>query len=294
MKERVLKIKSEARVKMQYKPQNTDFCSQNDELNTLFMKGPYIMLTPHIHETYELYFCPEDIEQNFVICGLQYSHKGPCAILSRPYTVHLMSCTESCETEYVRIAAFFGEKVINSLGENLPNEISDNEMCTLFKLTPEEADCLYALIRSGYDDEDETTARSENELIFAAFMNKLFRLCDKTCRVELGNSSNYVGGVMRYISEHCDENTDIAVLAKKFAVSRSKLDRDFRAVIGVTPKSFADECRLNRAKNLIIGTDFSISEISAACGFISENYFFRFFKKHTGMSPLKYRKENKK
>ncbi len=280
---------------MQHTPQNTTFQAQSDELHAQFMSGIFIMHTPHIHQTYEMYFCPDNIEQNFVICGVEYKHFGPCAILSKPYTIHSMSCTEDCETGYIRIALYFGEKVVNALGANLPNEISDNEMCTLFELTPDVADRLYSLIRSGYDDEDEKTARGENELVFAAFMNKLFRICDPSHRVELGNSSNYVVGVMKYISEHFSDGIDVVTLAKRFAVSRSKLDRDFKEVIGVTPKIFIEECRLNNAKHLLIGGgELSVAEISAMCGFVSENYFFRFFKKHTGLSPAKYRKENKK
>ena len=44
------------------------------------------------------------------------------------------------------------------------------------------------------------------------------------------------------------------------------------------------------AKNLLYHTSMSVKEIAFQLGFQSASHFFRFFKKHTGMSPLGYRK----
>jgi AraC-like DNA-binding protein len=44
------------------------------------------------------------------------------------------------------------------------------------------------------------------------------------------------------------------------------------------------------AKNLLTGTDYSVSEIAYKLGFENPPYFFRLFKKETGMSPTQFKK----
>ncbi len=267
----------------------------NDGFEIQFFRGVSIMKAPHIHEKYELYFCPDDIEQSFVICGTEQKYKGPCAIISRPYTIHSMSCLEDCPTDYTRYVFYFDNKVISELGESFfPDSILNEKMSLLFRLTPEEAENIAFLVENGIEKTD-TVGKRENLLLFALVLNRLFRFCNPERIDELGNSSYYVEEVMKYVSEHFAEEIDVYTLASKFAVSRSKLDRDFKSAIGVTPKLFIEECRLNNAKNLLINiNEKSVSEIASNCGFTSENYFYRFFKKKTGLSPVKYKRMNKK
>jgi AraC-like DNA-binding protein len=40
--------------------------------------------------------------------------------------------------------------------------------------------------------------------------------------------------------------------------------------------------------------DMKISELAELCGFSSDNYFYRFFKKHTGKTPREYREQARK
>ena len=94
---------------------------------------------------------------------------------------------------------------------------------------------------------------------------------------------------MKYVVEHIAQPLDSTVIADKFSVSRSKIDRDFRSATGGTLKAFVDSCRLTRAKYLLTSTDMSVTEISDAVGLFGDNYFFRFFKKHTDMTPNEYK-----
>ncbi|WP_336527821.1 helix-turn-helix domain-containing protein, partial [Bacteroides acidifaciens] len=49
------------------------------------------------------------------------------------------------------------------------------------------------------------------------------------------------------------------------------------------------ELKLRKAKQLLVGTSQSVKEISFFLGFQSTEYFFSFFKKRTGLTPLEYR-----
>lgn len=47
--------------------------------------------------------------------------------------------------------------------------------------------------------------------------------------------------------------------------------------------------RIEHAKHCLIKTTYSVKEISAVCGYHNETFFMKQFKKHTGMTPTRYR-----
>ena len=49
--------------------------------------------------------------------------------------------------------------------------------------------------------------------------------------------------------------------------------------------------RINRAKLLLAETDRSITDIAMECVYTDFTYFSKQFKKHTNMSPSKFRKD---
>lgn len=59
---------------------------------------------------------------------------------------------------------------------------------------------------------------------------------------------------------------------------------------GVTPIHYLLEFRLERAKRLLVSTEWSIERISEEVGFHYSPYFSSSFKRSVGLSPLRYRK----
>ena len=259
----------------------------NAEIFMARKTGVSIMYAPHIHRNYELYFCPENITQKTVICGKEYEYTYPSAIISKPYTIHSMSCLLDCKTDFLRYVFYFNESIIKSLGIDLfPEGVTEGELGVLFRLTEDEAKYLSTVL-----DAIIASPMTETEcsLVFSFVVRKLYSFCKGERIIGVGSSSLYIQEVIKYITEHFSEDVTVSDIAAKFAVSRSKLERDFRDGIGEAPKAFLESCRLGEAKNLLIKTDLPISEIAIKSGFSSPNYFFRFFKKHTGISPLRYR-----
>src|SRR5438270_13671443 len=54
--------------------------------------------------------------------------------------------------------------------------------------------------------------------------------------------------VCRYIEEHLEELLTLAVLGQQAELSPAHLQRVFRRVMGITPRQYADACRLDRLK----------------------------------------------
>ena len=250
-----------------------------------------IMHSPHTHSCYELYFCAKAVPQRSVICGTEYEYSYPSAIISKPYTLHSMSSSYGYSGDYKRYVFYFSSNIISELGINLfSNNLSPDKMGVLFKLTEKEADYLASVIDAVTDSPDKLSD-VEMGLLSTLVINKLYDFCQGDRIIEVGDSDYYVQNALKYIALHFTEDLKTVDIAKKFAVSRSKLDRDFKSAVGTTARDFIENCRLNQAKNLLrTEKKIKIAEIAEKSGYFSLNYFFRVFKSKTGLSPLAYRK----
>jgi AraC-like DNA-binding protein len=61
---------------------------------------------------------------------------------------------------------------------------------------------------------------------------------------------------------------------------------------GRTPKDHINDFSIEKAKDLLMGTEQSVSEIAYELGFNYPHYFTRLFKNKTGKTPLEYRNHN--
>ncbi len=115
--------------------------------------------------------------------------------------------------------------------------------------------------------------------------------------VELGRGAAGVGAgrenrfanLIEYIHCHYTEDLRIADLAKSEHLSVSRFRDVFRESFGCAPSEYIIDLRLQRARDLLTGTDLSIAEIAELCGYSDEMYFMRLFHKKTGLSARTYR-----
>ena len=68
-------------------------------------------------------------------------------------------------------------------------------------------------------------------------------------------------------------------------VSTSLLYKKLKALTGQSPVDFIRVIRMNHAVEMLKSREYTITEISEACGFSSTTYFGTVFKKHFGKSP---------
>jgi AraC-like DNA-binding protein len=85
------------------------------------------------------------------------------------------------------------------------------------------------------------------------------------------------------------ERFTLPELARRAGMSRSLFGSHFTAVVGESPITYVNRARIRLAKQYLLRSDGSAKEIAYLCGFENVNYFFRTFKRLTGMTPLKYR-----
>lgn len=104
---------------------------------------------------------------------------------------------------------------------------------------------------------------------------------------------NLLSKVMEHLEKNLsDPNLSNAELARQAGISEVYFRKLFQAHYGTTPKQYILNLRIQKAKQLLIESPFSISAIAEECGFSSVYHFSRVFKEKTGTSPSRFIKDN--
>jgi AraC family transcriptional regulator, regulatory protein of adaptative response / methylated-DNA-[protein]-cysteine methyltransferase len=92
----------------------------------------------------------------------------------------------------------------------------------------------------------------------------------------------------RYIREHSEDALTLEQLATQAHLSPQHLQRVFQTVIGVTPKAYADACRLQRLRKGL-RTETSVTAAIHHAGYGSSSRIYEKLDTHLGMTPKQYR-----
>ncbi|HVL15286.1 MAG TPA: helix-turn-helix domain-containing protein, partial [Gemmata sp.] len=98
-----------------------------------------------------------------------------------------------------------------------------------------------------------------------------------------------LGTALRYIRDHGREAIGVDDIARASGVSRSSLERRFRAALGRGPLAELIRVRVERAKRLLTDSALSVKEVARAAGFHDARHLSVTFRAKTGLSPVEYR-----
>lgn len=94
---------------------------------------------------------------------------------------------------------------------------------------------------------------------------------------------------LKYIEEHLYENISLDMLARHIHLSPYHTSRLFKQSTGDSFVNYINQYRINKSKELLVGTNKTVSEICTETGFLSKNYFTKLFRRYTGQTPSEYR-----
>jgi AraC family transcriptional regulator of adaptative response/methylated-DNA-[protein]-cysteine methyltransferase len=98
-----------------------------------------------------------------------------------------------------------------------------------------------------------------------------------------------VKAICRHIEQHLDEPITLSQLGSAFRQSPFHLQRTFKQVLGITPRAYADSCRMNQVKrNLRAGQ--TVTHALYDAGYGSSSRLYERTHSHLGMTPDKYRR----
>jgi len=95
-----------------------------------------------------------------------------------------------------------------------------------------------------------------------------------------------MGVVRDYIDAHYMHPLSLDFLAEVFGLNKFTMMRRFKAAFHTNIMRYYNEKRLEAAKSMLSDTNLSVKAIGEALGFSDAYSFSRFFKTHTGVSPI--------
>ena len=108
-------------------------------------------------------------------------------------------------------------------------------------------------------------------------------------RLMYARRQNFAKNLDTYLKSRLEEDLTADQIAADFHISRSKLYASCEKYLGMGIAAYLKNLRLTRAKELLLQSDLTVSQIALKTGFSDCNYFCRVFKKETGLSARKYR-----
>jgi AraC-like DNA-binding protein/mannose-6-phosphate isomerase-like protein (cupin superfamily) len=142
---------------------------------------------------------------------------------------------------------------------------------------------------------DFTNSRLENAIKTVSLLHaSVSEIIENSLPLKTGESmmNNFAAfaDVLSHIGTHLAENIMQETLANIAGLSPDSFYRQFKKVIGASPKDYIIAERLRRARSMFVLTELSVGEVSAAVGYDNQFYFSGLFSKKHGVSPTGYKK----
>lgn len=99
--------------------------------------------------------------------------------------------------------------------------------------------------------------------------------------------------VTEYLRGHMAEDVTLAALAEVAGLSTFHFARAFKQSTGLPPHGYLRRLRLERARELLVGTNLSVGDIAEQVGYETPQALARMFRAEAGESPLEYRRERR-
>lgn len=94
--------------------------------------------------------------------------------------------------------------------------------------------------------------------------------------------------IIMQIENDCSEDIDFAGMASGMNMSYAHFRRTFRETAGSAPHQYQLNARINRAKELLAGGQYTVKQTADMLGFHDQYYFSRVFRKKTGIAPSRW------
>jgi AraC family transcriptional regulator len=142
----------------------------------------------------------------------------------------------------------------------------------------------------------DPSSRQYVEALSIVLVHELIRLEQTTSR----SLSPFRGGLparqrkrlAEFIDEHLAEDISLTTLAGLVDLSLYHFARAFKQSFGVPPHRYHMDRRMDRARSLLRGSEFSVTQIGSQIGFRETSSFTRAYRKFAGVTPSSYRRQS--
>lgn len=116
---------------------------------------------------------------------------------------------------------------------------------------------------------------------------------DLRAQIAAGGTNAAIEQTIDHMVNHYSDNITLEELAKLAGLSPSHYSRLFKKYASCSPIHYLTQLRMDRAKELLILSDYRLKAVARSIGYEDELYFSRLFKKFVGMPPSQYARLHK-
>lgn len=238
----------------------------------------------HVHETYQI--------GHILRGGGMFQYRGArLAVPAGSLAVVQAGEAHSCYTNEAEGWTFGILYVATNLFEKVLLELTEKAgKATHFSSLVFKNAGLARTVLDLFDSFERPTSQLEQETRLLYTLGEIIKRCaDEPLPTQpLKHEHRAVGFVKDYLRAHyCDEVT-LAELALLTKLSRFYLLHVFTKTEGLTPHDYQISIRIAKAKSSILKGQ-PLADVAAEIGFADQAHFTRTFKKHTGVTPGKYK-----
>lgn len=160
---------------------------------------------------------------------------------------------------------------------------------------------LGIIILTGYGSKDVAVealkARADDFIEKPLDVNKIADIVEKVLGAKKSDdgadnndTKSKIEKVKRFIERNCYKKTCLNDAAKTVCLSPKYLSRVFRQQVGVNFSKYRLKIKTEKAEELLVETRCNVNQVSEKLSYKNVESFIRQFKKFTGYTPTKYRK----
>jgi len=111
--------------------------------------------------------------------------------------------------------------------------------------------------------------------------------------LKTADNERLVDSIIQYINEHFRDNISTTMLSEQFGLSSNYISNLLKQELGIRYNDYITQLRMEHSKQLLLSTNMSVKNITAACGYYSQSHFTKLFVEREGCTPLEFRKIHK-
>ena len=164
------------------------------------------------------------------------------------------------------------------------------ELISDLNLNASDADLRGYFFKTPYLDEQKLQAVVD---LISLVSNYIVDSQSKLLFFEKIHEKDKISVIRRYIEKKFKSKISIEDASAHIFLSTSRFSHLFKKEVGTSFVQYLNKFRIEKAKEFLLNTKMSITEISIESGFGNLTHFNRIFKKLEGLSPISFRKSRK-
>jgi LacI family transcriptional regulator len=207
---------------------------------------------------------------------------------SLPKPVGMMACNDICGREVLQACAAAGLRVPDDVAVVGVEVDNDELMCELS--SPPLSSIALDVEKAGHEaarllDSLMSGNRAGDHIVQVEPVYVVTRQSSEVMAID----DPSVATALRFIKDQARQPIDVSHVVEHAGVSPRTLERRFARVLGRSISSAITQCRLERAKRLLLETDLPSYRVAVGAGFGTIKTFYRVFRRAAGVSPARFR-----